>query len=84
MDKKLEVRIPEFLKKDYSGVEMSECSRLIWEYQKHFRGRDDDFCTEGLNMTEDELVEVLKICLEENRTFNDVYGVGELDKDDFI
>lgn len=83
MGKKLEVKIPEFLKKDYSGVEMSECSRLLLEYDTKFESKDH-FCTEGLNMTEDELVEVLKICLEENRTFNDVYGMGEIDEDDFI
>lgn len=84
MGKKLEVKIPEFLKKDYSGAEMSEYSRILREYQKHFRGRDDDFCTEGLNLTEDERVEVLKICLKEDRTFNDVYGMGEIDDDDYI
>lgn len=83
MGKKLEVKIPEFLKKDYSGVQMSEYSRILREYQKHFRGRDD-FCTEGLNMTEDERVEVLKICLKEDRTFNEVYGMGEIDEGDFI
>lgn len=83
MDKKLEVKIPEFLKKDYSGMKMSEVSRMIREYQKHFRGRND-FCTEGLPLTDDELVEVLKICLKEDRTFNDVYGMGEITEDDFI
>ncbi len=83
MDKNLKVKIPAFLKKDYSGVEMSECSRLLLEYDTKFESKDH-FCTEGLPMTDTELVEVLKICLEENRTFNNVYGMGEIDDDDFI
>lgn len=83
MGKQSEVKIPEFLSQNYSGVEMPECSRLLLEYDTRFEDKDR-FCTEGLSMTDEELVEVLKICLEENRTFNDVYGMGEIDEGDFI
>ena len=32
----------------------------------------------------EEMADILKICLKENRSFDDVWGAGELDEDDFI
>ena len=80
------IKIPDFLLKDYSKEEMSELSRMILEYDKHFKGKDF-FCTEGLIITEEnekDYIAAIKKCLDENRTFNDVWGMGELDEDDLI
>lgn len=83
-DKK--IKIPEFLKRERSVEKMSEFSRMIWEYDEHFEGRDC-LCLAGLSITEEnkkDYIAAIKTCLEEDRTFNDVWGLGEIDLDDDI
>ncbi len=73
--------MPEFLKKDYSKIEVPEVCRLVEEYEEKF---DDEICTEGLIMDEEELIAALKICLKESKTFEEVTGIGDVDDDDDI
>lgn len=77
----MEDRIPEFLKRKPLEKDIPQVWRLLREYDERFK---DYFTTEGLNMTHNELAEVLRKCLKENRTFNDVYGMGEIDDGDYI
>lgn len=78
------IEIPEFLTKKHLGKKMSELSRMIREYDEHFKGRDC-LCLEGLIITEGnkkDYIAAIKTCLKEDRTFNDVWGLGELDEGD--
>lgn len=76
-----EVKIPEFLKRKSSKKDKTELYLLMKEYDEKFGA---DYSTEGLPMNMEEIVDILKICLKENRTFDDVWGAGKLDENDFI
>ncbi|MCI9638291.1 MAG: hypothetical protein HFG77_18280 [Hungatella sp.] len=75
------VKIPDFLMEKNSEEDIPEVWRLLREYDERFGA---DFTTEGLPMGLEEMADILKICLKENRSFDDVWGAGELDEDDFI
>lgn len=77
----LKIEIPDFLTKKCSKEDFPEIYWLRKEYNKRF---GVDYCTEGLPMSEEEFADILKICLKENRPFNDVWGTGELNEGDLI
>lgn len=77
----LEVKIPEFLKRKSSKNDKPELYWLMKEYDERFGA---DYTTEGLPMTPEEMANILKISLKENRSFDDVWGAGELDEGDLI
>ncbi len=76
-----EVRMPEFLKRKYSKEDMPELYWLNKEYKERF---DESYSTEGLIMTDDEWAEVIKKCLKENKTVEELLGLGGLDEGDLI
>ncbi len=65
--------MPEFLKKDYSKIGLPESARLMDEYYEKFNKL---FTTEGLIMDEEEFSAILRICLKENKTFEEVTGTS--------
>lgn len=80
------VKIPDFLMSKKSNEDIPEVWKLLREYDRKFEPKDH-FCTEGLSMSSEfleKLADILKICLEENRTFDDVWGTGEFSEDDLI
>ena len=83
MGKKLEVKIPEFLMRKHSKEDMPELYWLDKEYREKF---GETYGTEGLIMTDEEWTDVIKRCLEENKTVDELLGLGlsEMDDDDDI
>jgi len=76
-----EYRIPEFLKPEYHRE--SEYADALTEYEEKIGA---PWFTEGLNYTEEEFIQIFKICVKENRTFYDVIGYDPKydDEDDII
>lgn len=81
MDKLRETKIPGFLKGKHLEDDKPELYWLMKECDERFGA---DFTTEGLPMSFEEIADILRICLEENRSFDNVWGAGELDEGDFI
>ena len=74
-----EFKIPEFLKKEYTGEkEKTELDILEEEYRKKFG--DNDYTTAFIESDEDQ-IRVLKKCLKENRRFDDVAGLSDMRRD---
>lgn len=79
------IQIPDFLKYDkHKEDEPTRLMILMDEYDKKF-GRGS-WSTEGIDVSDEQLAQILEMCLRENRTFYDVIGIdlGDLDADEEI
>lgn len=69
--------MPEFLRRDNITGE-NELKRLLDEYIKRFGSGID---TEPIQMSDEEMIDLLKYCISQNVSYEDIFGKTEYDDD---
>lgn len=71
-----ELRVPTFLRKDFKPDDIELIiTDLLDKYAEHFG--EKIICDPGTVFSEDEWIKILKTCIKENKTFEEITGIDD-------